>query len=170
MTQKTKNILIVIGFVLVSVIAYKFAISNTLVLRKDYKNLEKETLLFNTMPLKLSALKQKEKYYDSLLIKYQISGGSVQNSLLKTINDSAHKNNLKVIGFIEPHKILQNDVTINTYEFTLEGDYNAIIRLTHHLEQQTKFGEIINLNFKRLKNYKTGKHYLQAHILLKSFG
>jgi hypothetical protein len=97
-------------------------------------------------------------------------GIALQNSMLRTINTYAEANKLKVIGFIEPHKIAQNDLTINTYQFTLEGDYNAIITLIHQLEQNTKFGEIINLNFKKLKNHKTGEFYLQAGVLLKSFG
>jgi Tfp pilus assembly protein PilO len=170
MTQKTKNILLILGFLLTAVIAYEFAIVNTLRLKKEYKTLKQEAVVFDNMPAQLSSLKQREKYYDSLLTKYQLGESSMQNSMLRTINTYAEANKLKVIGFIEPHKIAQNDLTINTYQFTLEGDYNAIITLIHQLEQNTKFGEIINLNFKKLKNHKTGEFYLQAGVLLKSFG
>jgi len=58
---------------------------------------------------------------------------------------------------------------IKTYEFVLEGDYNSINQLIYKLEQQTKFGEVISLHFEKKKNFRTGKHYLQARILLKSF-
>jgi len=170
MTQKTKNIILVVGFLLIVLVAYQYAISNTLQLKSEYKALKQDAVVFDNMPLQLSSLKQREIYYDSLLTKYQLGESSIQNSMLKAINTYAEANKLKVVGFIEPHKIIKNDLTVNTYQFTLEGDYNAIISLIHQLEQKTKFGEVINLNFKKLKNYKTGKYYLKASVLLKSFG
>ena len=170
MTQKSKNIVLVLGFVLIVVIAYKYAIANTLQLKNEYGSLQREALVFDNMPLQLSSLKQKERYYDSLLTEYQLRESSMQNSLLSAINAFADANQLKVIDFLEPHRIEQNDLAVNTYQFTLEGDYNVILSLVHQLEQHTKFGEIINLNFKKRKDYRTGKYYLQASVLLKSFG
>jgi len=150
--------------------AYKYAIANTLQLKSEYKTLQQDALVFDNMPLQLSSLKQREHYYDSLLTKYQLGESSMQNSMLNAINNFADMHQLKVVDFIEPHRIEQNDLTVNTYQFTLEGNYNAILSLIYQLEQYTKFGEIINLNFKKQKNYKTGKYYLQASVLLKSFG
>jgi len=170
MAQKTKNILLILGFILIVILAYKYAIANTLQLKKDYKTLQQEALVFDKMPLQLSSMKQKEKYYDSLLTKYKLGESSMQNSMLSTINSFADDNQLKVVDFIEPHSIKQNDLTINTYQFTLEGNYNAILSLVYQLEQHTKFGEVINLNFKKQKNHKTGTYYLQANVLLRSFG
>ena len=170
MSQKTKNIVLIVGFFIVVIMAYKYAIANTLQLKNEYKVLQQDALVFDNMPLQLSSLKQKERYFDSLLIKYQLGESSMQNSMLNTINTYADANQLKVVDFIEPHSIKQNDLTVNTYQFTLEGNYNAILSLIYQLEQHTKFGEIINLYFKKQKNHKTGKYYLQASVLLKSFG
>ena len=170
MTGKTKNILLLIGFLLVLLLSYNFAISNTIGLKKEYNDLKQQELLFENIPKQLSVLKQKEKYYDSLLTKYQVNGSSIQNSLLKTINITAESNNLKVISFLEPHIFKTNNITHKTYQFTLEGDYNSILQLIHKLEQETKFGEIINLHFLKKNNFRTGQYYLQAEILLKSFG
>ncbi|OUS03346.1 hypothetical protein A9Q86_00060 [Flavobacteriales bacterium 33_180_T64] len=170
MKQKTKNIILVGCFILLILIAYKFAFSNTLKTKQDYNTLKKEAVIFDNMPMQLASLKQKEIHYDSLLTIYQLKGNSIQNSILKTINSYADSNNIKLSNFIEPHQINKNSINVSTYQFTLEGDYNAIITLIHHLEQHTRFGEIINLNFQKEKNYKTGKYYLQAHVLLRSFG
>lgn len=169
MRQKTKNILLVIGFFLIVIIAYRYAIVNTLQLKKEYGMLQKEALVFDNLPTQLSALRHKERYFDSLLTTYQLGESSMQNSMLNTINTYADANQIKVVDFIEPHRIKQQDLTVNTYQFTIEGNYNALLSLVHQLEQHTKFGEIINLNFKKVKNYKTGKHFLQASVLLKSF-
>ncbi|WP_185956440.1 hypothetical protein [Changchengzhania lutea] len=169
MTHKTKNIALVIGFIMALFLCYQLAISNTLVLKNEYNDLEKEALLFKNTPKQLSLLKQKQTYYDSLLNKYQIQGGSIQNNLLKTINTFSTDHNLKVVSFLEPHISKSNELTVKTYQFTMEGNYNSILKLVHHLEQKTKFGEIINLHFEKKKNFRTGKYYLQASVLLKSF-
>ncbi|WP_040278305.1 hypothetical protein [Psychroserpens damuponensis] len=170
MKQKTKNIYLICSFVLLLIIAYKFSFSNTIEAKNDYNLLAQETSAFDNMPMQLAILKQKEKYYDSLLTIYKLKDNSIQNSLLKTINSYADAKNIKISNFIEPHQIEQGDSKINTYQFTLEGDYNTIITLIHQLEQNTKFGEVINLNFEKKKNYKTGRFYLEADVLLSSFG
>ena len=170
MTNKTKNILLIVGFLLALVLCYKLAISKTISLKKEFNSLALEETLFENAPKQVSLLKQKQKYYDAILDKYQLNGSSLQNNLLKTINTYADSTNLKVVNFLEPHIIKKNDLKINTYQFTLEGDFNAILKLIHKLEQKTKFGEIINLHFEKKKNFRTGKSYLQAYLLLKSFG
>lgn len=170
MTSKNKNIALLIGFLLVIILCYQFAISKTIAQKKAFNALEKENTLFGDTPKQMSLLKQKQKYYDSLLTKYQINGSSLQNNLLKTINTFADNSGLKVVSFLEPHIMNQNDLKTNTYKFTLQGDYNAILKLIHKLEQETKFGEITNLHFEKKKNFRSGRSYLQATVLLKSFG
>ncbi|MFL1012605.1 hypothetical protein [Flavisericum labens] len=170
MTIKQKNIALGIGFIIALITCYQLAILKTIVVKQEYNALKKQETLFENTPRQISLLKQKQKYYDSLLTKYQINGSSLQNNLLKTINTVADSSNIKVVSFLEPHVILQNDLKINTHQFTLEGDFNAILKLIHKLEQHTKFGEITNLHFEKKKNFRTGKHYLQASLLLKSFG
>ncbi|WP_034045103.1 hypothetical protein [Wocania ichthyoenteri] len=170
MTHKSKNILLVAGFIIILTLCYQLAISKTIALKKDYNSLIQEEELFKNTPKQLSLLMQKQKYYNSLLSKYQIKGGSIQNNLLKTVNTYADSNKLRVVSFLEPHISISHDLTIKTYQFTIEGNYNSILKLIHLLEQQTKFGEIINLHFEKKKNFKTNTYYLQAYILLKSFG
>ena len=46
MTQKTKNILLVVGFILVLVLSYRLAISKTLALKGECNILKKEVILF----------------------------------------------------------------------------------------------------------------------------
>ncbi|WP_199769292.1 hypothetical protein [Flavivirga eckloniae] len=170
MTNKTKNIALLSGFLLALVLCYQLAISKTVALKKEYNALKQQEVLFENTPKQISLLKQKQTYYDSLLNKYQINGSSLQNNLLKTVTVFADSTNLKVVSFLEPHIIHKNNLKINTYQFVLEGNFNAIIKLIHKLEQDTKFGEITNLSFEKKKNFRTGRYYLQAFVLLKSFG
>lgn len=168
MNSKSKNILLVTGFIIALILCYSLAFSKTYRLKRTYDELIKEESFYKDAPKTLSVLKQKERYYDSLLTKYRLNDGSIQNTLLKTINAFATENNLKVISFLEPHYFTDQDLMIKSYQFILEGDYNAIINFVHQLEQKTKFGEIINLHFEKKKNFRTGRDYLQAEIILRS--
>jgi len=169
MTNRNRNIALIIGFFVAILICYQLAFSKTFELKSEYQKLSNEYLLFQNIPKQLSILKQKEQFYDSLLTINQLKDSSIQNSLLNTINNYAQTNTLKVSSFLKPHVNIKNEeLTIKTYQFILEGDYNTIINLIYHLEQKTKFGEIINLQFEKKKNFKTGNYFLQASVLLKS--
>lgn len=170
MSNKRKNILLFGGFVLALIGCYQFAISKTITLKNEYSNLKEQEIVFKNLPEQMTLLKQKKHYYDSILSKYHLDESSVQNNLLKTINAFANENNLKVVGFLEPHLYKKNELTLKTYQFTLEGNFNSILKLIYKLEQETKYGEIINLHFEKKENYRTGKEYLLAKVLLRSFG
>ena len=170
MTKQQKNIALIVSFVLALILCYNFAIKNTLQLKKQHSELKREAVSLKDSPQQLAILKQKNVYYDSLLTKFQLGGSSIQNNLLKIINTHANNNALKVVDFLEPHVSKNDELVIKTYDFTLEGTYNNINQLVYLLEQQTKFGEVISLHFEKKKNYRTGRFYLQARVLLKSFG
>ncbi|WP_323028507.1 hypothetical protein [Gelidibacter japonicus] len=170
MTSKTKNILLLVGFIIAIILCYNLAFSKTFIVKSTYDKLLKEESFYKDAPKTLSVLKQKEHYYDSLLTKYRLNEGSIQNTLLKTINEFAIENNLKVISFLKPHYFTDQDLIIKSYQFILEGDYNSIINFVYQLEQKTKFGEIINVHFDKKKNFRTGRDYLQAQVILKSIG
>ncbi len=170
MNSKSKNIVLIIGFLVLIVLCYNFAISRTLKLKQELNALTIEEQHLKNAPKQLSLLKQKEKYYDSILGKYQINGSSIQNNLLKTITSFADTHNIKIVSFLEPHSIEKDNFSIKTYRFSIEGDYNSILNLIYFLEQKTRYGEIINLHFEKQKDFRKNTSYLQAHVLLKSFG
>ena len=170
MSPKRKNIALIIGFILTLVVCYKLAIVNTIEQHGLYSNMQQEQILFETMPQQLAQLYQKKRFYDSILGAYQIKGSSVQNNLIQTIGAFSKEKDIKIVEFLEPHLQQKEDLVIKTYQFVLEGDFQSLNGLIYKLEQHTKFGEIINLHFEKKKNQRTGKFYLQAKVLLKSFG
>ena len=170
MNNKLKNRLLIGGFIIMLFICYKFAIANTIALKQEYKKLTQQEALFHNMPKQLALLKKKEQYYDSLLHVYKIGGTSLQNNILNTVTSFSEKHDIKVTSFTEPHKISNKSLTINTYSFTVQGSFNSILQLIYTLEQKTKYGEVVSVFYERKKNYRTGTFYLEAKILLQSFG
>lgn len=170
MNNTLKNRLLISGFILALYICYKLAIANTLVLKSEYSQLTKEQKLFKNTPKQIALLKKKEQYYDSLLKVYKIGGTSMQNNLLNAVTTFSKAHDIKVVDFSEPHSYTDKSLTINSYSFTVEGHFNNILQLIYTLEQRTKYGEVVSVAYEKKKNYRTGTSYLEATIVLQSFG
>ncbi len=166
MNSINKNRLLILAIVLVLILCYKFAISNTLELKKEYKKMAKEDLLLKNRPGKLSLLSKKLVFYDSLLIEMNLGSNSSENNLLRVINLEAKKNNIKVLDFNEPHISVHNNSKLKTFEFVLEGSYIALLGTIHAIEQENNFGEIIHLHLNKKKNHKKNIDYLTLRVLI----
>ena len=154
------------AILLVLFLCYQLAISKTLELRKEYKTLQAERELLENAPEKLALLVKKQVYYDSILNKMNLGNTSMENNLLRVITSEAEKNTLKLIDFNDPHISEVNSNQLNTYDFTLEGNFIAVLKTIYILEQETNFGEIVHLNFEKKRNYRTRKSYLTARVFV----
>lgn len=169
MTSKQKNIIYVVAFIVVLIMCYKLAISNTLELKNTYQELKAEETIFESLPKEMNNLKQKKVYYDSILKKYSLHESSFQNNLLATLNEFAEKNNVKIVDFLAPHIFKYENYTDFSYQFKLQGNYNDMLRLIYEIETQYRFGEIAHLSFEKKKDFKRNKNFLEASVILKNY-
>ncbi len=168
MKQKSKNIALVVGFILVLLIAYQYAFAKTFTLQKEVDQLTLEKEKYMAALVQLAALTKKEQQLDIILAKNNVEGNSLQHNLLKTLNGLSSTSNIKIIAFEEPH-IYRDKTTkkgMTTYDFILQGEYNALISVIYELEQQYSFGNIVQVNFEKKKDFRTRATYLQCRVLL----
>lgn len=166
MTSNTKNNLSLAGIVLVLFLSYKFAIVKTIALGREYNNLKKEEVLFKDIPVQLSVLKSKEQQYDSILKKMNLGNTSLENNLLRTLNQQVEQHRLKLLDFNEPHAYMDGENQLNTFHFSLEGNFTDILKAVHTLEQKGNFGTLVHLDFQTKRNYRANKNYLVATVLM----
>jgi len=168
MDPKQKNRLLMAGFLLLLAICYQFAIKNTLVQRAAYKKLLGQQQQLAALPSKSKLLEIKNAYYDSIIRAYQLSGASLENELLKSLNTLGAEHGFSVADFKEPHRYAhshqQHD---HTYIFTLQGPYHALLKGIYQLEQQKAFGQVIHMDFIKKKDFRAGRDYLQASVMLR---
>jgi Tfp pilus assembly protein PilO len=169
MTPKNKNKLVIASLILVILLAYEFAIKKTLEARNSYLQLQNSSIGSADIPQQLTLLKKKKIYLDSILEKHRIKATSYENNILNKLNEYADEHSLKIVEFKKPHVVVQDSHVVNTYEFTVEGPYNSLIKLVHTIEQKTRFGEVSHLKFEKKKNLKTGKYYLQVRVLVRGY-
>lgn len=167
MSLKQKNIVLLIGFVLLLWLTYQFSITKTFEAKNEYNTLLNQKELLSNVPQKISYLKQQNKHLDSLLETNKITvESSFQNNLLQFINNYAIDNQLKLVAFNEPHQFVENDAILKTYSFTVKGSFNMILQLIHTLENYGNYGKLVSVNFDKKKNYKTNSVYLECSIYL----
>ncbi len=168
MTQRNKNILLVVGLLLMFFIAYRFGYSKTFSLRSEVTKLETQKLAYQSAPAQLAALTNKEKQLDEILQKNNVEGSSLQNNILTTLNTLSNLSEFKIIAFEEPHIFTDeaSQKTATTYNFTIQGNYKSLINVVYALEQKYSFGNLIHVDFEKKKNFRTRKSYLQCRVLL----
>lgn len=169
MKLNKKNKLLVSGFVLILYICYSFAISNTIMYYKDYKDKKQQIANDSNMPNLVGQLVKKEKQLDQILSQYDINfSESFQNDLLKQLSSYSANYHLKITDFQEPHIIIQNGFTTTSYIFTLEGSFNGCLALLNQIENNPKLGAVKHLNFTKKKNYKTNTDQLFVEVIMQT--
>ncbi len=168
MNPRTKNIILVIGFILSVAIAYNLAFSKTFALKERINKLEMKTNSLGNIAIIAANLEQREQFVDSILSLNNMKGNSVQNNLLEFLNAKSESEDFTISDFNEPHTFSQDGATITSYRFSLEGSYDEIEQVFYSLEQEYNFGQIAHVHFEKKKDYRKGKDYLECFVIVES--
>ncbi len=168
MTQRNKNILLILGFALLLILSYRMAFSKTLASRNQVRALEEETTTFGNLSGLSATLNAREHFADSILQKNNIKSNSIQNNLLDVLNASAEERNFVISEFNEPHIYTENGVSVTSYRFTLKGAFNDMQQVLFDLEQRYNYGKVVHVNFNRKRDYRKRKDYLLCTVILES--
>ncbi len=161
-----KNKLLFAGTLLLFLASYKLAIRNSIAALHEYRELTSRSDLTGDIPEKIAILRQKEIYFDSILSKMDLGDTSIQNNLLRVLNQEAMKNEIRVMDFNEPHTFIEDGHRTNTYSFNLKGGYGNILKTIHNIEQKGNFGKVVHLYFEKKKNYRTKESYLEVTVFV----
>jgi len=164
-----RNKALIAGCVLLSIMAYKLAISKTWQARREYKDLRTKSLATGNLPQQLALLSQKKQYYDSVMAQMDLGDTSVQNNLLRAVNEEAQKRQVKVMDFDPPHVHASGEHDLLTHSFVLNGNYTDILQVVHHLESKGNFGEVVHLDFEKKRDYSKRKPFLEAVVFVQHF-
>ena len=167
MTNKQKNIALVVGFLLLFLISYVFSIQKTIDLKSKLTMLTKQQELMSNAGTQIFNLQQKNRHLDAVLQQKELSlNNSFQQVLFNKLNVFKKECSIEVITFNEPHQIIKNNTKLLTYSFKIKGNFIALLQLTNYIERQ-QLGTLTSVNFEKKKNYRrnkeeiTGLFYLQ---------
>lgn len=168
MKLKDKNRLLVFSVLLLGVITYFFAIRHTIDLKTKYEELFINKQNSEDYTLNKRKLETKKDSLQNILGGFKNSSVYLQNKLLVKLDEYSKANQVKIVSIEEPHKFELNEVTVNYFRFTLEGDYISMAKTLIEIEANSIFGEFVSLKFIKEKNRRRRKDYLQAEAILKT--
>lgn len=169
MSPWNRNILLVAGFAIIFVLAYKFSFLKTIEISHQLKELKEEIKFNSQTTYNKEMLLGKEIYLDSILEKEKRNNSSIQNDLLKKLNTYSEDFSFKLIQFQEPHIFSLEDQTVtSSFQFTLEGDYKSLEILLFLLERENNFGKISHFNFTRNRDYRLQKEFLRCKVIVQN--
>ncbi|MEN1784419.1 MAG: hypothetical protein AAGF77_04690 [Bacteroidota bacterium] len=164
MSSRSKLIGVALAIVVALLLCYQLALSKTFALYKEYQTLQKETALSLRIPKELQLLAGKEQSLDATLKEMNLGDTSVENNLLGAITRGAAEGTVRIVDFQETHSVTTNDLTIDTYRFSLEGSFNDILKVVHGLELQGSFGKVVHADFVKNKKTRRKKEHLVATL------
>jgi len=169
MILNKKNKLLVFEILAMLFLCYQFAIKQTFTTYRAYSNNLQKKEELSSIPLQLERLTQKELVLDKQLLELNVEDISIQNNLLKYLNQEAEKNKVKIIDFNSPHRFEGENGEIETYIFDLEGGFTNILKLLNALENHGAFGAINHTAFEKTKDYRTRRTFLQTKVFIERF-
>ena len=166
MTSKQKNIALLVGFLIVLLLSYQFALKKTLDASNEYEKLLKEKKVYANATSKISYLKQHNNYLDSILKINEIYANvSFQQTILNKVSKYAEVHDLKITSFNSPHVFEEGKRKLITYTLELEGSFSSLLHFVNFFENQ-RLGNMVSVNFIKKKDYRRNKNYLRVKIYL----
>lgn len=166
MDIKLKNRILIFSFVLSLLLIYKFVLTRTIEVQKDFEKLSEEKSLLDNASHKIFKLNEEEKQLDAILKKKNISvKNTFQQTLLQSITTFSAKNNLEIVSFNKPHEYKTEITKLLTYSFEVKGNYISLLKLINYLED-LQLGTLKSITFNKKKNFRTNRNYLTCQIYL----
>lgn len=168
MSYKKKNIILGLSFLILCIVAYQFAIKNTLALKSEYIRILSFKENEQNIQTKIGQLSAQKRYLDSLVSANKITTTNLQNELLVTLNKLCAEHQCKISKFDEPHTDSISGIVNTFHRFSLEGNYKQIINTIYDLEYERKLGQLVSVQLLKQRDYRRNSVYLTADVLIKN--
>lgn len=157
------------GFLLITFAAYEFSFSKTFEMKAELEDLRTQLQQSSMRSRNKADIIAKEVYLDSMINKNRAGGFSLQNDLLKTLNHYSEEYSYKIISFKKPHlQVVRDSTEISSFQFVLEGEYKNLEKILYTLERDYSFGSFSHIGFKKEKDYRINKSYLQCEVVVQN--
>lgn len=161
---KEKAIGLCISLFLTFLLAYQFSFKKTIGLYHQYQRNHSLLEQAQRAPQQIQQHKTQLASLDQ-----QISRTTYNRAyLFESLNTFCQKHNLVLSHFHPEVRRQENDLEIITNQIEVRGNYHELLALTYELEFAKSLGHIASIKFKKEKDKRNKKTYLQATIFLQN--
>jgi hypothetical protein len=156
------------GIFIFILLIWKMSLSKTV--KEIQKNFQLKNILdSNTRyPEKKMVLKQRIKTLSDLTNSKFLNSNDYDQRMIKIVDKYCLDNNLIIRKIPERTISVQDNISIITSVFSIEGDFVDLVKLIYMLEQKEKLGRVTSANLTKKTEPKTKTSYLIADIFLQN--
>jgi len=159
-------LLLVVSIILL-ILTYFLSVEPTIQMIKSVSDLMSEMKKAENAPLKIAKLKEQIAEWDQTRFK---AGQNTELHLL--IFDEISKLSKSMEVQVREIRCLNSktdkNITVDTYDATLAGDYKSLVKTLFQIENNMKYGFVSSVSFELVKNAQTGEDDLNLRIIIQT--
>lgn len=164
LTYKKKTRYLLIGFAVFLLLSYQLSISNTFEARSECKTYEEQLKFIEDAPQKIAIIESQLAQIENRIGKNTVAQGDFQKLLLEKVSKYCQLNNLILREFPETNSFSRQEYLVETNVVVVEGPFIKLLKLVYELEQKSRIGKVVALQFSAKKDLKTNVLRLSATI------
>ena len=166
LSYKQKNKLLIVVAVLLMILMYRFAISNTLQLSESNEELKLSIAKGESAPTNILKVKAQLIAIDKQLNRYLAKSTLDNEYLLEVVSDYCQKNKVILREFPGVDVNQEQTYEVLTNEFVVEGDFESINKLLYTIEVIEQVGRISSAEYFIFKDRERRKMVLRAKVVV----
>ncbi len=167
LTYKQKFLIVIGGFVLLSLASYKKSFKQVLMAKKELNHVETKLELTQGSFDQIYNLKSEIDMLDNIIGGHTSNPEKVQQEILDFVSKDKFKVNL--VSIEDVHLFSDSEFLIYTNQMELQGSYHDLMHLLHEIEKNFKVSKVVSTNFYSKKNYRTNTNNLYLRIILQNY-
>lgn len=164
LTYKKKLYLLLGGFTLFLLIAYRLSIAPTFELKNECEIAEEKLNVANGATEKIEQLQKRLVALDQKIGTNISTGVDFQDLLLEEVSAYCKQNRLVFRDMQQTYKYQKGNYQIETNIFAVEGSFKPLLKLVYNLETNYNTGQIISVHFESKKDLRTKRRRLFLHV------
>jgi hypothetical protein len=150
-SPENKNKLLLAGTLVMLVLVYAVSVRPTLALHGENELLQKEIELAHNAPGKLeyyrAELQRQRRFLD-----FSGQERNIKEDILEVAASGCEANNVLFKNLSEPSSFTEENLEIETYEVSLQGDFIGSLKTIAYMEEKLSSGKIVSTRFRMEKN------------------
>lgn len=168
-TYRQRNYGLLGLFILMLMVGYKRSFVLSLNALNEIETQEQQKLATINSQNNIQTLEFEIAQLNKNIGRSDIEPDKVNQEILSEISDYAKNNQVNLERLEKTHDFKTVDFNIYSNLIAVEGSFNGILSLIHHMENHFEFARLTNVDLYKEKDFKNKKNKLYAKLLFQHY-